>query len=180
MYAALAYYYDHREEIDRAIRADEELIAELRRRIPSKLRTTSLAERIKFYMDEHVPRAVTAGLRRRGVDALTAQEAGKLEANDEKHLAFASGTVASFLRKTRTSWASTLRVTRTRNHLRAIADRDRCYRSRSAADLRCAEPGDQPRRVHMRDSCEGLVGAGGFQASTENPLGHRQAWKVFR
>lgn len=39
VYAALAYYYDHREDIDRAIRADEELIAELRRRSPSKLRT---------------------------------------------------------------------------------------------------------------------------------------------
>src|SRR2546427_5547902 len=39
VYAALAYYYDHREEIDRAIRADEEFIAELRKRTPSKLKT---------------------------------------------------------------------------------------------------------------------------------------------
>ena len=39
VYAALAYYYDHREDIDRAIRADEELIVDLRRRIPSRLRT---------------------------------------------------------------------------------------------------------------------------------------------
>jgi uncharacterized protein (DUF433 family) len=38
IYAALAYYYDHREEIDRAIRSDEEFIARLRQRIPSKLR----------------------------------------------------------------------------------------------------------------------------------------------
>ena len=38
VYAALAYYYDHREEIDRAIRADETFLAELRQRIPSKLR----------------------------------------------------------------------------------------------------------------------------------------------
>lgn len=37
IYAALAYYYDHREEIDRAIRTDEEFIAELRRWTPSKL-----------------------------------------------------------------------------------------------------------------------------------------------
>ena len=37
MYAALAYSYDHREEIDRVIREDEEFIAELRRRTPSKL-----------------------------------------------------------------------------------------------------------------------------------------------
>ncbi len=50
-----------------------------------------MAERIKFYMDEHVHRAVTDGLRRRGVDALTAKDAGLLEAEDEQHLAFALG-----------------------------------------------------------------------------------------
>jgi uncharacterized protein (DUF433 family) len=38
VYAALAYYYDHREEIDQAIRADEALVAELRRETPSKVR----------------------------------------------------------------------------------------------------------------------------------------------
>jgi len=38
VYAALAYYYDHREEIDRAMRADEEFIAALRKRTPSNLR----------------------------------------------------------------------------------------------------------------------------------------------
>ena len=43
-----------------------------------------MAERIKFYMDEHVPRAVTEGLRRRGVDVLTTQEA-----DDEQHVALA-------------------------------------------------------------------------------------------
>jgi hypothetical protein len=40
-------------------------------------------------MDEHVPRAVTDGLRRRGVDVLTARVAGMVEAEDERHLAFA-------------------------------------------------------------------------------------------
>ncbi len=38
VYAALAYYYDHREAIDAAIRADEEFIRGLRQRIPSKLK----------------------------------------------------------------------------------------------------------------------------------------------
>ncbi|MBI4494181.1 MAG: DUF433 domain-containing protein [Chloroflexi bacterium] len=38
VYAALAYYYDHRQEIDRALRAEEAFIAELRQRTPSKLR----------------------------------------------------------------------------------------------------------------------------------------------
>lgn len=37
VYAALAYYYDHRELIDHAIREDEEFIAELRRQTPSLL-----------------------------------------------------------------------------------------------------------------------------------------------
>lgn len=48
-----------------------------------------MAERIKFYMDEHVPSAVTQGLRRRGIDVLTAQEAAMVAASDEEHLAFA-------------------------------------------------------------------------------------------
>jgi len=43
VYAALAYYYDHLDEIDRAIREDEEFIAELRRRTLAKL-SASLGE----------------------------------------------------------------------------------------------------------------------------------------
>ena len=42
-------------------------------------------------MDEHIPAAVTAGLRKRGVDVLTAREADMLEAADEEHLALATG-----------------------------------------------------------------------------------------
>lgn len=49
-----------------------------------------MAERVNFYLDEHVPRAVASGLRRRGVDVLTLQEAGMLEAEDEAHLALAT------------------------------------------------------------------------------------------
>jgi len=37
VYAALAYYHEHREEIDESIRADADFIAELRRRTPSKI-----------------------------------------------------------------------------------------------------------------------------------------------
>jgi hypothetical protein len=48
-----------------------------------------LAEAIRFYLDEHVPRAVAEGLRRRGADALTSREAGMLGAEDERQLAFA-------------------------------------------------------------------------------------------
>lgn len=38
IYAALAYYYDHREEIDQAIEGDEAFVAALRQSLPSKLR----------------------------------------------------------------------------------------------------------------------------------------------
>jgi uncharacterized protein (DUF433 family) len=40
VYAALAYYYDHRAEIDASIRADEALVQDLRRITPSKLPET--------------------------------------------------------------------------------------------------------------------------------------------
>jgi hypothetical protein len=42
-------------------------------------------------MDEHVAIAVTAGLRRRGIDALRAQDVGLHPANDDVQLAFATG-----------------------------------------------------------------------------------------
>ena len=37
VYAALAYYYDHRAEMDDSIRADQAFVEELRRTTPSKL-----------------------------------------------------------------------------------------------------------------------------------------------
>jgi uncharacterized protein (DUF433 family) len=37
VYAALAYYYDNRQEIDASIRNDEAFVAELRSQTPSKL-----------------------------------------------------------------------------------------------------------------------------------------------
>jgi hypothetical protein len=37
-------------------------------------------------MDEHVPKAVTEGLRRRGVDVITVQELGLQAAEDARHL----------------------------------------------------------------------------------------------
>jgi predicted nuclease of predicted toxin-antitoxin system len=39
-----------------------------------------------LYMDVHVPRSITRGLRRRGVDVLTAQEDGKERASDPQLL----------------------------------------------------------------------------------------------
>jgi uncharacterized protein (DUF433 family) len=37
VYAALTYYYDHRQEIDEAILADESYVVELRKQITSNL-----------------------------------------------------------------------------------------------------------------------------------------------
>ncbi|MCY7329167.1 MAG: DUF5615 family PIN-like protein [Saprospiraceae bacterium] len=45
--------------------------------------------KIRFLMDVHVHRAITAGMRRRGAETLTAQEAGLATAGDEKILEFA-------------------------------------------------------------------------------------------
>jgi hypothetical protein len=44
---------------------------------------------VRYYTDEHVPRAVIRGLRQRGVDVLSVPEAGMLEASDAEHLALA-------------------------------------------------------------------------------------------
>jgi hypothetical protein len=45
--------------------------------------------RIRFLTDEHIPKAVASGLRARGIDVLTAGEAGQLGASDAALLAFA-------------------------------------------------------------------------------------------
>src|SRR3990172_8363554 len=37
VYAALAYYYDHRLEVDEAIKKEEAFVEALRRRVPSKV-----------------------------------------------------------------------------------------------------------------------------------------------
>ncbi|MBI4785889.1 MAG: DUF433 domain-containing protein [Chloroflexi bacterium] len=38
VFAALAYYYDHRDELDESIRADDAFVNELRGRTPSKIK----------------------------------------------------------------------------------------------------------------------------------------------
>lgn len=45
--------------------------------------------KIRYYMDEHVSKAVIRGLRHRGVDVLSVAEADKLGAKDHEHLNFA-------------------------------------------------------------------------------------------
>jgi hypothetical protein len=49
-----------------------------------------VAEAIRFYMDQHFPGPASQGLRRHGVDVLTAQEAGRCGLDDRDQLAFAT------------------------------------------------------------------------------------------
>jgi predicted nuclease of predicted toxin-antitoxin system len=48
-----------------------------------------VAERIRFHLDEHMDPDVAAALRRHGVDATTAIDAGLRTASDSAHLEFA-------------------------------------------------------------------------------------------
>lgn len=45
-----------------------------------------MKNRVKFYLDEHVPKTVAKGLKRRGVDVITVVEAGLRSATDKEHL----------------------------------------------------------------------------------------------
>ncbi len=49
-----------------------------------------MAELLRFYMDQHIPAAVSDGLRRRGVDVLTAQDADQCGLPDTEQLRFAT------------------------------------------------------------------------------------------
>ena len=50
-----------------------------------------MAARIRFYLDENVPIAVAAQLKRRGIDAVTVRDLGHLGDSDLNHLQRAAG-----------------------------------------------------------------------------------------
>jgi predicted nuclease of predicted toxin-antitoxin system len=54
-----------------------------------------MAGEVRFYVDEHVAKAVSRGLRQRGVDVMRVTDAGLLTASDSEHLkrALAEGRV---------------------------------------------------------------------------------------
>jgi uncharacterized protein (DUF433 family) len=70
IHSALAYYWDHKEELDRDIERRLERVEEIRCKLVP----------LALYMDVHVPPAITNGLS--GVDALTAQEDGSARLDD--------------------------------------------------------------------------------------------------
>ena len=45
---------------------------------------------IRFYTDEHVHPGIVKALQKNGIDVLTAQQAGMLDADDKSHLQFAA------------------------------------------------------------------------------------------
>jgi len=60
-----------------------------------------VADCIKIYADENVSIAIVHGLRRRGVDILTTQEANMLSASDEEQLEFARNHMRAIFTKKR-------------------------------------------------------------------------------
>lgn len=48
-----------------------------------------MGQPVRFYTDEHTPRAVVLGLRHRGADVVSVPEAGMLGATDGEHLEWA-------------------------------------------------------------------------------------------
>ncbi len=49
-----------------------------------------MADVIRYYADQHFPQPVVEGLRRRGIDVLTAQDASRCGHSDSDQLAFAT------------------------------------------------------------------------------------------
>ena len=49
-----------------------------------------MPEPIQYYMDQHIPAAVTQGLAQHGINVLTAQDAGQCGEPDGNQLAFAT------------------------------------------------------------------------------------------
>ena len=49
-----------------------------------------MAEPIRYYADQHVPQPIVEGLRRRGIDVLTARDAGRCGREDPDQLALAA------------------------------------------------------------------------------------------
>ena len=90
VHAAVAYYFDHRAEIEERIAESAALIDVLRKETfrgsPRNSANRPDMTRIRFFTDEHVSKAVVMGIRRRGVDVLTVPEAGTLGASDAEQL----------------------------------------------------------------------------------------------
>ena len=54
-----------------------------------------MAERIRFYFDQHIPAPVAQGLQRRGLDVLTAQAADRCGLSDSEQIEWAEDVLDS-------------------------------------------------------------------------------------
>jgi len=82
---ALSYYYENRDALDKKIREDKQFIRKLAQTQKGRWQTIP-PERIKIYADESVNIAIVDGLKRRGVNAFSAKDLGKLGLTDEEQL----------------------------------------------------------------------------------------------
>ena len=69
-----------------------------------------MSDSVCYYLDEHIPPAVAQGLRNRGVEVVTVNEADMLGADDNEHLTF-------------TQTESCVLVTHDDDFLRLVAER---------------------------------------------------------
>ena len=88
VHAALAYYHANREQVEAQLAAEEAEDDQAEQGFLA--RAGSLMFRL--YVDEDSgDRNLVQALRARGVDVITAQEAGMIERTDDEHLQFATG-----------------------------------------------------------------------------------------
>ena len=94
VYAAMAFYYDHRGEMEQAIRDDEALAEAPAQPIPippsgKAAEAEPCTARIRFHLDKNVDPDVAHALRKHGIDVTTTLELGMRGQSDEEQLAFA-------------------------------------------------------------------------------------------
>jgi hypothetical protein len=99
VHSALAYYFDHVQEIQDEIRADREYADEFFCNNPSmldakliqgRLKEASWSVPVRFHLDEQIPPALADALRNRGIDVTTTADAGLIGTEDREQLAFAA------------------------------------------------------------------------------------------
>ena len=79
---ALSYYYENREAMDNKIKEDKQFI----QKISETRKQGDSTIPLKIYADESVNIAIVEGLKRRGVNAFSAKDLGKLGLTDEEQL----------------------------------------------------------------------------------------------
>lgn len=82
---ALSYYYENRAQLDKKIKEDKQFIQKLSKSQKGTWPPIT-PKRIKIYANESVNIAIVEGLKRRGIQAFSAKDVGKLGLTDEQQL----------------------------------------------------------------------------------------------